>query len=447
MADPWITDERTALATDLYQLTMMQAYWRGGMDEEATFDLFVRTLPDQRNFLVAAGLDDALQYLETVRFSEDDLDFLASRAEFEGAFLDYLRDFRFTGTVRAMPEGTPLLAQEPILEVTAPIIQAQLVETYLLNQITFQTVLATKAARVVGAAERRDVVDFGMRRMHGTDAAMKGARAMYIAGLAGTSNVRAGMIYGIPLAGTMAHSYIEAHDSEEVALRAFAETFPGTTLLVDTYDTLAGVRLAARLAKDGITIGAVRLDSGDLARLAHESRAILDEAGLHSVRIIASGGLDEYSVRELVASGAPIDAFGVGTRMGTSSDAPTVDSVYKLSAYAGEGRMKLSEGKETLPGRKQVFREIIDGVARQDVIGLIDDDLPGEPLLATVMQEGKRTPAGNVSLDEARAHARLAMAQLPERIRALERADEGYPVEISPRLAAEREAVRKRVGK
>jgi nicotinate phosphoribosyltransferase len=446
MADPWITDERTALATDLYQLTMMQAYWRGGMDEEATFDLFVRTLPDQRNFLVAAGLDDALQYLETVRFSEDDLDFLASRAEFEGAFLDYLRDFRFTGTVRAMPEGTPLLAQEPILEVTAPIIQAQLVETYLLNQITFQTVLATKAARVVGAAERRDVVDFGMRRMHGTDAAMKGARAMYIAGLAGTSNVRAGMIYGIPLAGTMAHSYIEAHDSEEVALRAFAETFPGTTLLVDTYDTLAGVRLAARLAKDGITIGAVRLDSGDLARLAHESRAILDEAGLHSVRIIASGGLDEYSVRELVASGAPIDAFGVGTRMGTSSDAPTVDSVYKLSAYAGEGRMKLSEGKETLPGRKQVFREIIDGVARQDVIGLIDEDLPGEPLLATVMQEGKRTPAGTVSLDEARAHARLAMAQLPERIRALERADEGYPVEISPRLAAEREAVRKRVG-
>jgi nicotinate phosphoribosyltransferase len=253
MADPWITDERTALATDLYQLTMMQAYWRGGMDEEATFDLFVRTLPDQRNFLVAAGLDDALQYLETVRFSEDDLDFLASRAEFEGAFLDYLRDFRFTGTVRAMPEGTPLLAQEPILEVTAPIIQAQLVETYLLNQITFQTVLATKAARVVGAAERRDVVDFGMRRMHGTDAAMKGARAMYIAGLAGTSNVRAGMIYGIPLAGTMAHSYVEAHDSEEVALRTFAETFPGTTLLVDTYDTLEGVRrLAARLAKGGM---------------------------------------------------------------------------------------------------------------------------------------------------------------------------------------------------
>jgi nicotinate phosphoribosyltransferase len=447
MPDAWITDDRTALVTDLYELTMLQAYWREGMMEEATFDLFSRRLPEERNYLLAAGLHDALHYLETLRFTDEDLRFLASRAEFSGDFLDYLRDFRFTGAVRAVPEGTPVFGNEPILEVTAPAPEAQFVETFLLNQVTHQTVIASKTARVVHAAQGANVVDFGMRRMHGTDAAMKGARAMYLAGAAATSNVRAGMVYGIPISGTMAHAYIEAHDREEDAFRAFAQLYPETTLLVDTYDTLEGVRQVTRLAADGIAVGAVRLDSGDLGELARASREILDEAGLTEVKIFASGSLDEYKVRELLASGAPIDGFGVGTKMGTSSDAPSLDSVYKIAAYDGEGRMKLSENKETLPRQKQVFRQMDGDVASRDVIALHDEDLPGEPLLATVMEDGERTPAGNVSLDDARAHAGLAMAQLPERIRALEQVENPYPVEISPRLAAERDAVRARLSR
>jgi nicotinate phosphoribosyltransferase len=447
MRDAWITDENTALVTDLYQLTMMQAYWREGMMEEATFDLFVRRLPDERNYLLAAGLDDALRYLESVRFTEEDLRYLGGRDQFSDAFIDYLRDFRFTGTVRAVPEGTAVFANEPILEVTAPAPEAQLVETFLLNQVTFQTVVATKAARVVNAAAGRDVVDFGMRRLHGTDAAMKGARAMYLAGCVATSNVRAGLVYGIPITGTMAHSYVEVHASEEEAFRAFAELYPDTTILVDTYNTLEGVRRVIDLAKDGLQIGAVRLDSGDLAELAHQSRALLDKASLHDVRIFASGGLDEYEIQNIVSTDAPIDGFGVGTRMGTSSDAPSLDSVYKLSGYAGEGRMKLSEGKETLPGRKQVFRVMDGAVASYDVIALDDEHLPGEPLLDVVMQRGARTDTGHVDLEAARAHALRSLAALPARLHSLEPADPPYEVTISDRLADERDVLRERLSR
>lgn len=444
MPDAWITDARTALLTDLYELTMMQAYWREGRTAEATFDLFARRLPPERNVLVACGLDDALRFLETLRFTDEDLRFLAQRKEFRSDFLDYLRDFRFTGSVRAVPEGTPVFHTEPILEVTAPAPEAQLVETFLLNQITHQTVIASKAARVVEAAGGRPIAEFGMRRMHGADAAMKGARAAYVAGVDSTSNVRAGLAYGIPISGTMAHAYIEAHASELDAFRAFADLYPETTLLVDTYDTLEGVRRVVELAEalgPAFRVRALRLDSGDYAALAREARRILDEAGLTSVQIVVSGGLDEFQIRDLLAVGAPIDAFGVGTRMGVSSDAPTLDTVYKLAAYDAQPKMKLAEGKQTLPGRKQVFRQFEGGEAARDVIGLAEEALDGEPLLVPVMEDGARLEGASPSLDAIRAHAQREWARLPQRIRALHPADPPYPIVLSDRLGALRDEV------
>ena len=435
--DRWVSDRSMALLTDLYELTMLQAYWAGEMFEEAVFSLFVRELPEERSFLLAAGLDDALHYLEHLTFEEDALSFLAGRPELQPGFVDWLADFRFTGEVRAVPEGTPVFGNEPILEVAAPLPEAQLVETFVMNQVHLQTTLASKGARVVAAAGGRDVVDFGLRRIHGADAGLKAARAFHIAGVAGTSNVLAGRAYGIPLSGTMAHSYIQAHDDELEAFRDFARTFPETVLLVDTYDTAEGVRRVVRLAEDlgeDFRVRGVRLDSGDLGALAREARSILDGAGLHGVRIIASGGLDEWKVAELVAQGAPIDAFGVGTRMGVSSDAPTLDMAYKLVEYAGRGRIKLSTGKVSLPGRKQVFRVEERGEAVRDVIARADEELPGRPLLRTVMQGGRRTEAGRAEMDEARAEAARALGGLPSRLRRLEPADPPYAVEVSEAL-------------
>jgi len=444
----WVDDRSMALMTDLYQLTMLQAYWQAEMSEEAVFSLFVRSLPDTRNFLVAAGLDDALHYLEHVAFDDDALAFLAARSEFDPGFIQWLGDFRFTGDVRAVCEGTVVFGNEPILEVAAPLPEAQLVETFVMNQVHLQTTLASKAARVVSAAAGRDVVDFGLRRIHGTDAGLKAVRAYYIAGVAGTSNVLAGHVYGVPLSGTMAHSYIQAHVDELQAFRDFARSFPETVLLVDTYDTAEGVGRVVLLAKelgDDFRVRGVRLDSGALGALAFESRAILDEAGLQEVKIIASGGLDEWKVAELVDSGAPIDAFGVGTRMGVSSDAPTLDMAYKLTEYAGRGRLKLSTGKVSLPGRKQVFRTEEAGQAVGDVIGRADEELPGRPLLRTVMREGRRTEAGRAGLEEARAEAARSIGMLPERLMGLDVADPPYPVEISDALRRDLEEVSSRV--
>ncbi|HEX2250669.1 MAG TPA: nicotinate phosphoribosyltransferase [Gemmatimonadales bacterium] len=426
-----------ALLTDLYQLTMVQAYWREGLHDEAVFSLFVRRLPPSRNFLLACGLDDALQYLETLRFTGEELDFLGTRPEFQESFIRWLADFRFQGDVRAMPEGTPVFAGEPILEIAAPLPQAQLVESLLLNQVHLQTTLASKAARVVLAARGQRVVDFGMRRMHGTDAALKGARAFSVAGVAATSNVLAGQVYGIPLAGTMAHSYIQVHGSELDAFRAFSALYPETVLLVDTYDTLEGVRRVIRLAEemgDMFRVRAVRLDSGDLAALAVEARALLDQAGLGRVQIFASGGLDDREVARLVEQGAPIDAFGVGTAMGVSADAPTLDMVYKLTEYAGRGRLKLSAGKSVLPGRKQIFREQAGGTAVRDLVALAGEEQPGRPLLEPVMQAGRRLPAGEITLDTIRRYAAEQLAMLPPEVRALTQADPPYPVEVSREL-------------
>jgi nicotinate phosphoribosyltransferase len=439
------------LFTDLYELTMLQAYLEEGQDDEAVFSLFVRRLPERRNFLLACGLDTVLRFLETAHFDRAALDYLATLGLFCDRFLRSLEAFRFAGDVYAVPEGTPVFANEPIIEIVAPMPQAQLVETFLLNQVTLQTTLASKAARVVCAARGHQVVDFGLRRMQGLDAGLKSARVFHIAGLAGTSNLAAGQIYRVPVYGTMAHSYIQSHDDEYGAFRDFARLYPSTILLVDTYDTLEGVRHVVRLARElgaAFRVRAVRLDSGDLAGLARDARSILDEAGLQGVQIFASGGLDEEKIERLLASAAPIDGFGVGSDLAVSSDAPSLDAVYKLVSYRGRGRTKLSEGKGVLPGRKQVYRVEADGVALRDVIAGADEPFDpsemdpahethgrGRPLLMPMMRRGERLPAGQDLLDTARARAKAELDRLPEVLRQLAPAASHYPVAISQNLA------------
>jgi nicotinate phosphoribosyltransferase len=438
------SDGHDALLTDLYQLTMMQAYLAEGMTDAAVFTLFVRRLPHRRNFLLACGLDDVLSFLENVRFTDEDLQYLADMQRFSISFIEHLRGFRFTGDVYAVPEGTPVFADEPVLEVVAPLPQAQLIETFVLNQIHLQTMLASKAARVVTAAGGRPVVDFGLRRMHGIDAGMKAARVFHIAGTAGTSNVLAGRIYGVPISGTMAHSYIQAHACELDAFREFVKMYPDTTLLVDTYGTMAGVDNVIRLAQElggRFTAGAIRLDSGDLASLTRAARARLDQHGLQRVQIIASGGLDEYSVRDLVASGAPVDGFGVGTAMGVSRDEPSLDMVYKLVEYAGRGRVKTSPGKPVLPGRKQIFRMEVDGTVTEDVIARHGEDIRGRPLLQPVMLKGTRVDDARDTLTAARARAEREMAALPAHVRSLDPPAQPFPVRISESLGTYHTAV------
>jgi nicotinate phosphoribosyltransferase len=434
----WPWERHAALLTDLYQLTMVQAYWRERMLEDALFSVTVRDLPPSRNFLLACGLDTVLGYLERLAFEPEDLAWLAERPDFDDAFIDWLAGFRFTGDVRAVREGTPIFADEPLLEIRAPLPEGQLVETLVLNQLHLQTLIASKAVRVVLAARGRPVVEFGLRRIHGADAGLKAARAAFLAGAAGTSNVLAGNIFGIPLTGTMAHSYIQAHDSELDAFRAFAAHYRETVLLVDTYDTLEGVRNVVRLAGEmgnSFSVRSIRLDSGDLAALARSARSILDDGGLDGVRIFASGGLDEHEIGALLAAGAPIDGFGVGTRMGVSADAPALEMVYKLVEYRGEGRLKLSGGKRILPGAKQVFRREDDGVAAGDTIAQADEALPGRPLLEPVMRRGVRLPAGRVELTAARDHAAAQVAALPPALREVAPATPPYRVAVSRALS------------
>ena len=440
--------DELAIFTDLYELTMLQAYFDQRMMDEAVFTLFVRRLPGRRNFLLACGLDTVLNYLENLYFNDENIAYLRSLGKFSEDFLEWLKVFRFTGEVRAVAEGTPVFSNEPILEVTAPIPQAQLIETFVMNQIHLQTVLASKAQRMASAARGRAIVDFGARRMHGIDAAMKAARAFHIGGTAATSNVLAGKRYKVPIAGTMAHSYIQAHENEFEAFRTFAEVYPGTILLVDTYDTMAGVRnvieLAKLLGKD-FRVRAVRLDSGDLLSLSKDSRKLLDAAGLNQVEIFASGGLDEDAIAELLSSGAPIDGFGVGTSMGVSEDAPSLDIAYKLCEYAGRGRLKLSTGKPVLPGPKQIFRVEKDGEDVKDIIGRSKEDLPGRPLLEPVMKQGRRLPAGMTDLQTIREHAYAQIARLPGRIREIAQADPPYLVEVSEALAGLQRRIRQEV--
>jgi nicotinate phosphoribosyltransferase len=438
-----------ALLVDLYQLTMMQAYREREMDAIAVFEFFVRKLPQQRNFLLAAGLEQVLDYLEHLRFTEKELDWLSRCGHFSGGFVDSLADFRFRGDVDAMPEGSVFFPDEPILRVVAPLSQAQFVETRIINLLQFQVLVASKAARCVLAAPGRRLVDFGLRRSHGSEAGLLSARAAYLAGFDGSSTVAAGMRFGIPLFGTMAHSFVQAHDRESDALEHFARAFPeGSTMLIDTYDTEAAARhlvpLIHRLATEGVMVRAVRLDSGDLAAHALRVRAILDAGGLHQVQIFASGSLDEQSLREIVARGAPIDGFGVGTRLNTSADAPYFDCAYKLQEYDGVARRKRSEGKATWPGRKQVYRQIDrQGRIVGDMLTLVGDPQPGAPLLAPVMRGGRRI-APSPTLDAVREHARGQLASLPEALRALDPAAP-YPVVVSPALRALADAVDRRI--
>ncbi|MEU1920974.1 nicotinate phosphoribosyltransferase [Streptomyces albogriseolus] len=384
-----------ATTTDLYEVTMAMSYLREGMTAPATFSLFARDLPAGRGFLVAAGLESALDHLSGLLVDPADVEAFAAALHRPPRDLRPLLGLEFTGDVRAVPEGRTVLAGEPLLEVTAPLPEAQLVETYVLNQLNHQTTLASKAVRCVLAAAGHPVVDFSLRRTHGTQAGFQAVRAGAMAGFAGTSNVAAATALGIPAVGTMAHSYVEAFPTEEDAFRAFARAHPGpVTFLVDTYDTEEGVRTAARVLRDlGPAVhdagSAVRLDSGDLGALARRARALLDDAGLPGVRITASGGLDEYAVEDLVRSGAPIDIYAVGTRVGVSADAPYLDTAYKMVEYDGRPVMKLSSAKVTAPAPKQVFR----GAGCADVIALAGERAPDgtEPLLETVMRDGRRT--------------------------------------------------------
>ena len=428
----------SALVTDLYELTMAQAYQEQGMDEQAAFEFFVRKLPPHRNFLVAAGLEQVLDFLSELHLTGEELAWLDQTGQFTPGLLRYLEALRFTGDVDAMPEGTIFFPPEPILRIVAPLPQAQLVESRVMNLLNFQTMVASKAARSVLVAGGKPIIDFGLRRAHGAEAGLLAARASYLSGFAGTATVLAGMAYGIPLYGTMAHSFVQAHKDEEIAFEHFAQAQPDNVVfLIDTYNTEAAARkvvsLAPTLKARGISVKGVRLDSGDLADHARKVRHILDEGSLSHAQILASGNLDEYRLRDLIESRAPIDSFAVGTAMTTSADAPSLDCAYKLQEYAGRPCRKRSEGKATWPGRKQVYRHSHhDGQYAYDLVTTIDDKVGDAPLLEPVMRDGRRlTPSP--ALAEVRQRAAAQLEHLPTPLRVLEGAP-AYEVRISSPL-------------
>jgi nicotinate phosphoribosyltransferase len=435
----WVDDDNVALLTDLYELTMSASYFARGRTGEATFDLFARELPRNRNFLMACGLDEALGYLEELCFNADAIDYLSSLGIFGDDFLAYLAELRFSGEVRAIPEGEVVFPGEPLMSVTAPLIEAQIVETFLLNCISFQTTIASKAARVALACAGRPFMDMSPRRDHGADAALKAARAAYVGGAAGTSNVLAGRVYGLSVQGTMAHSYVMAFESEEEAFRSFCLDFPtSAVLLIDTFDVEEGARRAVRVARElapqGVKIRGLRIDSGELAPLARSVRKILDEGGLDNVSIVLSGDLDEYRIKMLLDEDVPVDSFGVGTQLGTSADAPTLGCVYKLVAGEGRPRIKLSAGKTTVPGRKQVYRFSSHGCYERDLVAAEEEEVTGgRPLLDCVMRGGRRTAEGP-HLDAVRERCADALTRLPQPLRTLEGDAAEYEVEVSTTL-------------
>lgn len=447
MSDPL---NHSALLTDLYELTMAAAYFENNFSAEASFELFVRSLPKQRGFLLAAGLEQALEYLENLHFQDDEIEFLRGLPVFQhisDRFFEYLRDFRFTGDVWAIPEGTPVFGEEPLIRITAPIIQAQVVETCLLSTVTFQTMIASKAARVAKAAEGRQVVEFGSRRAHGPGAGVLAARGAYIGGCSGTSNVEAGRRYGIPVFGTLAHSFVMAYTDEEEAFREFLRLYPEQgVLLVDTYDTLAAID---KIIEYGLRPSAIRMDSGDLLELSKEIRKRLDRTGLEKTQIFASGDLDEFAIKRLLDGGAQVDSFGVGTALATSIDAPALGGVYKLVDVESKNgmsfRAKLSEQKMTYPGRKQVFRfRKPNGVFREDVIACEDEKFPGgEPLLRRVMHRGVRTEPA-VDIKKIQEHAAQEIQKIPPGCTRLERPAR-YTVNFSEHLESLFRLVRKQM--
>jgi nicotinate phosphoribosyltransferase len=438
--------ESSALLTDLYQLTMLQGYFTRRMEQTAVFEFFVRTLPQDRNFLLVAGVEQLVEFLENFHFTADELKWLSTTDRFSAEFLEFLAGLRFTGDVDAAGEGTVIFAQEPIVRVTAPLPEAQVIESRLINLVHFQTSVASKAARCVLAVPSKALVDFGMRRAHGAEAACLATRASYLAGFAATSNVLAGRMFDIPISGTMAHSFVQTHTDERDAFEHFARANPGqVVLLLDTYDTEAAaqkvVSLASAWKQDGLRIEAVRLDSGDLERHAFQVRQILDKGGLNDVRIFASGHLDEYELQRLAKVNAPIDGFGVGTRLDTSADVPYLDCAYKIQEYAGRACRKRSEGKATWPGRKQVYRiRDREGRLTRDIVALENDSVEGEPLLQPLMRRGRRIAAATPTLTELRQRVRTELSSLPEPLRRLESGAQ-HPVEIARSVRALADAV------
>ncbi len=434
----------SALFTDLYELSMAQAYVADGLCEAASFEIFYRDPGPQRGYVLAGGLEAVLTALEGFALRADELEYLAGTGLFDDAFIEWLGEVRFDGDIDAMPEGTAVFPNEPVLRVTAPLAVGQILETRILNAVHYDSLILTKAARIVDAAGGRGVADFGARRAHGVDASVAAARASWIAGCGGTSNMVAGQRYGLPVVGTMAHSYVEAFPDELSAFRAFTRHYPETTLLVDTYDTLGGVdnvlRLADELGED-FRVRAIRIDSGDLDELSRAARKRLDSAGHEDVQIMVSGGLGEQRIADLVAQGAPIDGFGVGTDLVVSRDAPTLDFAYKLVTYAGEPRLKASPDKVSLPGAKQVFRRWSDSLFAGDTIAGSGEALAGEPLLQPVMRGGRRLdpPESLATMRERVANQRGA---LPPHLRAPVPTGAPYPVTISQALQRETERLR-----
>jgi len=445
-----LNPKTSSLLTDLYQFTMLQGYLDRQMHETGVFEFFIRTLPEQRGFFMAAGLETVIEFLEDLRYSDEELKYLAASGRFSKDVIDYIAKLRFKGDLDAMPEGTIFFPDEPILRIAAPMPVAQLIESRVINLLHMQTVFASKAARCFLAADgRAGLIDFGLRRAHGAEAGLYAARSSYIAGFDGTSTVLAEHLFGIPAFGTMAHSFIEAHDDEKEAFIHFAESNPRVvTLLIDTYDTLAGagkvVAIKETLDKKGITIRGVRLDSGDLLDLSRKVRVIFDQSGLRDVRIFVSGHIDEYAIRDLLSAGAPINAFGVGTKLDTSADIPYFDCAYKLMEYAGQPRLKKSEGKATWPGRKQVFRHYRGSEMVRDMLTLEGDRQDGVPLIKPFMRGGQRLerPA---RLKDIRDHALLEIAALPEYLKGLALTPP-YPVDISPALRRLKAEIEKKLG-
>jgi nicotinate phosphoribosyltransferase len=413
--------DNLGLCTDLYELTMAQSYLEHGKTGTAVFSLFVRKLPPNRNFLVSCGLETLLEALERFRFGDREIRYLKSLGRFKDFFLDFLREYEFRGNLYAIPEGRVVFQNEPLVQVEGPLPEVQILETLVINVIHFQTVIASKAVRSFLVAGGRTLVDFGFRRAHGLEAGIYAARACYIAGFAGTSNLEAGRRFGIPVFGTVAHSYIMVFDSEEEAFRAFAESFPkNAVFLIDTYDTLEAARKTVDLAKRGVPVVGVRIDSGDVETLSREVRRILDDAGLKDVKIIVSGGVDEYAIEGWVSKGCPIDAFGVGTRFITSDDAPHLDMAYKLVEYGGRPKVKTSPGKATFPYRRQVCRFYSGETMDHDEVVVFGKETGGESLVRQVVRGGTLTEK-LPTLDQIRDTLQEDLRRLPEGLKRLER--------------------------
>ena len=437
----FVDEKNFPLFTDLYELTMMQGYFKNNKTDYATFDFFFRKLPKNRGYLLVAGLEQLCYYLKNLKFRKEHVEFLASKG-FDDDFLDWLKRFKFQGTVYAMPEGTLTFPNEPVVRITAPLIEAQLLETFVINTMMFQTMVATKASRMWLVAKGKPLIDFGSRRAHGVDAGIKAARASYIGGFDGTSNVLAGKLFGIPIFGTMAHSWIQSYEDELLAFREYVKVYgEKSILLIDTYDTLQGARHAAEVSlelkrKVGKHIRGIRLDSGDVAKLSKKVRKVLDSKGLKDVKIFVSSGLDEYKIKEILSKKSPVDGFGVGTKLVTSKDAPAIEGVYKLVEVGKKDRMrpimKLSEGKITLPGRKQVWRIERRGKYVKDVIGLDGEKVEGRKLLVKVFEEGKLVYRFQ-KLEEIREKALKELERLPERYKRIIRPS-AYPVILSKKL-------------